>query len=125
VEIERTGQVLVRTCSTERRHPAGRIAPSVAPNRAHRPGERPRHVRLLGEARRDQENARIGLGDQVLRSSGHDDHALIRFDPWAVAHIDDHGLGRRSRAQRQGLWIEKTGQVLVRTRPHPDARKAQ
>jgi hypothetical protein len=34
VEIEKTGQVLVRTCSTKRRHPAGRIALSVAPNRA-------------------------------------------------------------------------------------------
>ena len=53
----------------KRRRPAGRIALSVAPNRAHRPGERPRHVRLLGQARRHQENARIGLGDQVLRSS--------------------------------------------------------
>src|SRR5262249_11572762 len=95
VETEKTGQVLVRTCSTERRHPAGRIALSAAPNRAHRPGERPRHVRLLGQARLHQEHARIGLGDQVLRSSGHDDHALIRFGPWAVARIDDHGLGRR------------------------------
>jgi hypothetical protein len=54
VEIEKTGQVLVRTCSTERRHPAGCIALSVVPNRAHRPGERPRHVRLLGEARLHQ-----------------------------------------------------------------------
>jgi hypothetical protein len=35
VWIEKTGQVLVRTCSTERRHPAARK------NRAHRPGERP------------------------------------------------------------------------------------
>jgi hypothetical protein len=69
VAIEKTGQVLVRTCSTERRHPAGRIALSVAPNPAHRPGERPRLVRLLGEARLHQKNARIGLGDQVLRSS--------------------------------------------------------
>jgi hypothetical protein len=85
VEIEKTGQVLVRTCSTKRRHPAGRIALSVVPNRAQRPGERPRHVRLLGEARLYQEHACIGLGDQVLRSSGHNDHALIRFDPWAVA----------------------------------------
>jgi hypothetical protein len=99
VEIERTGQVLVRTCSTERRRPAGRIALSVAPDRAHRPGERPRHVRLLGEARLHQENAAIGLGDQALRSSGHDDHALIRFDPWTVARVDDtvlNGAGERS-----------------------------
>src|ERR1700745_2970110 len=52
---------------------------------------------------------------------GHDDHALIRFDPWAVGRIDDHGLGRRRRAQRQGLWTKnRTG-----IGPHPPARKAQ
>jgi len=32
-----------------------------------------------------------------------DDHALIRFDPQAAARIDDHGVRRRRRRQRQGL----------------------
>jgi hypothetical protein len=105
--------------------PAGRIALSAVPNRAHRLGERPRHVRSPGEARLHQEHARIGLGGQVLRSSGHDDHTLIHFDPSAVARIDDQGLGRRRRAPRRGLWTEKTGQVLARTLPPPGVRKAQ
>ena len=33
---------------------------------AHRSGKRPRHVRLLGEARLYQEHHRIGLGDRIL-----------------------------------------------------------
>src|SRR6202030_2007424 len=52
--------------STECRHPALRIAPLVPPHGAHRSGKRPRHVRLLGEARLHQEHHRIGLGDRIL-----------------------------------------------------------
>ena len=95
--------------ATERRHPAPRIAPLVPPHGAHRSGKCPRHVRLLGKARLHQEHHRIGLGDRILtaivmhRQSGDDDHALIRFDPQAAARIDDHGIRRRRRGQRQGL----------------------
>src|SRR5215468_2092626 len=95
--------------SPERHHPAARIALLIAPNSAHRPAKRPRHVELLGEARLHQEHHRVGLGDQVLgaivmhRQSGDDDHALIRFDPQAAARIDDHGIGRRRQGQRQGF----------------------
>src|SRR5215470_16544455 len=35
--------------------------------------------------------------------SGDDDHAPIRFDPHTAARIDDHGIGRRRRGQRQGF----------------------
>jgi hypothetical protein len=66
VWIEKIGQVLVRISSTERRHPAVRIALSVAPNSAAPTGRTPRSLRLLGEVRLYQEHARIGLGDQVL-----------------------------------------------------------
>ena len=95
--------------STKCGHPAVCITLLEAPNSAHRPAKRPRHVRLLGEARLHQEHNRIGLGDYVLgaivmhRQSGDDDHALIRFDPQAAARIDDHGIGRRRRGQRQGM----------------------
>src|SRR5271165_2980000 len=41
--------------ATERCHPASGIALLVAPNSAHRSGESPRNVRLLGEARLHQE----------------------------------------------------------------------
>jgi hypothetical protein len=37
---------------------------AVPPHGAHRSGKRPRHVRLLGEARLHQEHHRIGLGDR-------------------------------------------------------------
>jgi hypothetical protein len=37
------------------------------------------------------------------RQSGHDDHPLTRFNPQAAARIDDHGIQRRRRGQRQGL----------------------
>jgi hypothetical protein len=66
-------------------HPTLRIAPLVPPHGAHRSGKRPRHVRLLGEARLHQEHHRIGLGDHILgaivmhRQSGDDDHPLTRL----------------------------------------------
>jgi hypothetical protein len=86
------------------------LSRTLQPSRfAHRNGERPRHVCLLGEARLHQEHYRISLGDRVLgaivvhRKSGNDDYPLIRFDPHAAARIDDHDVGRRRQGQRQGL----------------------
>src|SRR5262249_58089789 len=73
--------------STKRGHPAVRVALLEAPNGAHRPAKRPRHIRLLSEARIRQEHHRIGLRDFVLGAivmhwqSRHDDNPLIRFGP--------------------------------------------
>jgi hypothetical protein len=70
--------------STKSSHPALRIACLIPPHGAHRSGKRPRHVRLLREARFHQEHHRISLSDRVLGAivmhpqSGEDDHALIR-----------------------------------------------
>jgi hypothetical protein len=45
---------------------------------------------------------------------------LICFDPQAAALIDDYGMDGAG-----SVRLEKTGQVLVRTRPNPGVRKAQ
>jgi hypothetical protein len=72
---------------TKCRHPALRITPLVAPHGPHRSSKRPRYVRLLREARLDQEHHRIRLGDRILGvivmhgQPGDDDHAVIRLDP--------------------------------------------
>jgi len=81
---------------TERGHPALRIAPLVAPYGAHRSGERPCDVRLLGESRVHEESNCIGLGVLgaivMQRQFSDDDHTLIRFHPQVAARIDHHGV---------------------------------
>jgi len=70
----------------------------IAPNSTHRPTERSRYVRLLGETRVYQEDHRIGLSHRVFGAivmtwqSSDDDDALIRFRPQAAARIDDDGV---------------------------------
>jgi hypothetical protein len=81
----------------------------IPPHGAHRSVKRPRHVRLLREARIHQEHHRISLGDRILGAivmhwqSGGDDHALIRFNPQAATRIDDDAVRRRRWGQRQGF----------------------
>src|SRR5215469_13308256 len=116
---ERTGQVLVRTCSTERPHPAVRLALSVGPHSARRPGQPPAPFRLLGNA---HEHARIGPGDQVVGA------AIIRrgrspadpIDPRAAARIGDHGSwtapARAVPRRRRPKKPDRYWSALARTR---------
>ena len=60
-------------------------------------------ARVAVKAHRHRLSDRI-LGAIVMhRQSGDDDHAMTRFDPQAAARIDDNGIRRRRRGQRQGL----------------------